>query len=272
MQLDQTRIAIRERGYSEILGLALQVTRAHAPGLALALVIGVLPFALFNYWLLQDSAVGLWEEDIESVLGFMFGLLIIVALEAPFATAPITLYLGQITFSRKADIKEMAFTLLGALPQLILLQGIARSFLFFILLIPYWYQPYLGELILLERNPLLGRKRLTTLRRSRNLHANSGGEIFARWVLACIVGLAAIVAFSLFLLIMLAQLGSIEMELSTWLMVLYHGVLWLVFGWMAVVRFLAYLDTRIRHEGWEVELLMRAEAQRLRRQLGIAGA
>jgi hypothetical protein len=29
-----------------------------------------------------------------------------------------------------------------------------------------------------------------------------------------------------------------------------------------VVRFLSYLDTRIRNEGWEVELLLRAEASR----------
>jgi hypothetical protein len=29
------------------------------------------------------------------------------------------------------------------------------------------------------------------------------------------------------------------------------------------VRFLSYLDLRIRHEGWEVELLMRAEGLRL---------
>ena len=40
-----------------------------------------------------------------------------------------------------------------------------------------------------------------------------------------------------------------------------------VVAFMAVVRFLSYLDLRIRHEGWEVELLMRAEAQRLAVQL-----
>ena len=42
---------------------------------------------------------------------------------------------------------------------------------------------------------------------------------------------------------------------------------WVVVGYFAVVRFLAYLDRRIRCEGWEVELLMRAEAARLTRQL-----
>ena len=40
---------------------------------------------------------------------------------------------------------------------------------------------------------------------------------------------------------------------------------WLVIGFFAIVRFLAYLDLRIRREGWEVELVMRAEAARLTR-------
>jgi hypothetical protein len=43
----------------------------------------------------------------------------------------------------------------------------------------------------------------------------------------------------------------------------YPLLLWLVAAYFSVVRFLAYLDLRIKHEGWEVELLMRAEGLRL---------
>ena len=42
---------------------------------------------------------------------------------------------------------------------------------------------------------------------------------------------------------------------------------WLVVGYLTVARFLGYLDLRIRREGWEVELSMRAEKTRLTRQL-----
>ena len=42
---------------------------------------------------------------------------------------------------------------------------------------------------------------------------------------------------------------------------------WIVIGYFAVVRFLSYLDLRIRSEGWEVELAMRAEGSRIARQL-----
>ena len=38
---------------------------------------------------------------------------------------------------------------------------------------------------------------------------------------------------------------------------------WMVAIYLNVVRFLRYLDLRIRHEGWEVELRMRAEANRM---------
>jgi hypothetical protein len=50
-----------------------------------------------------------------------------------------------------------------------------------------------------------------------------------------------------------------------WFMLLigYPLVLWLVSGFMAIVRYLNYLDLRIRHEGWEVELRLRAEAVRM---------
>jgi hypothetical protein len=44
--------------------------------------------------------------------------------------------------------------------------------------------------------------------------------------------------------------------------------LWIVAGIMAVVRFLSYLDIRIRQEGWAVELRMRAEAIRFQKNFG----
>lgn len=41
-------------------------------------------------------------------------------------------------------------------------------------------------------------------------------------------------------------------------------VFWTLGAFATVFRFLCYLDTRIALEGWEVELLMRAEANRIR--------
>jgi hypothetical protein len=43
----------------------------------------------------------------------------------------------------------------------------------------------------------------------------------------------------------------------------FPACLWLVGIFMSVFRFLTYIDTRIRLEGWEIDLIMRAEGQRL---------
>lgn len=40
-------------------------------------------------------------------------------------------------------------------------------------------------------------------------------------------------------------------------------VLWMMATWGTVIRFLLYLNTRIRSEGWEVELKLKAESLRL---------
>ena len=57
-----------------------------------------------------------------------------------------------------------------------------------------------------------------------------------------------------------------------WLMttILFPLALWLLTAYVAVYRFLSYLDLRIRLEGWEVELKIRAEANRLAERMQIA--
>jgi len=40
-----------------------------------------------------------------------------------------------------------------------------------------------------------------------------------------------------------------------------------VAGYFSVVRFLSYLDLRIRREGWEVELIVHAAAKQFERPL-----
>jgi hypothetical protein len=271
MQLDQTRIAIRERGFGEILGLALQVTRAGGGWLVLLWLLGSVGFAVLNGLLLMPAL----EDELQfegTPVGYWTLMLLLVAIETPFATAPITLYLGKMMFNSEFRFRTMLVELLRSLPQLILYQGVLRTLLIPILLLPYWIMPYVGELILLERNPLFrGKKnRLTTSRRSRNLHANNGGELFGRWMLAIAASAVLILAIGRGIEVLATQLASWEATPTIRHLVIYPFAVWLVVGWMAVVRFLSYLDLRIRREGWEVELLMRAEAQRLERHIAPA--
>lgn len=267
MNFDSTHIAIRERGFAEIMDLALHVTRAHAGPLLLALVVGAAPWGLVNWFLLSGVA-----EDVEwdGPVGYVFVLVMLVALQSPLATALMTLYLGQVTFADRVDASRIVGDFFRCLPQMIFSQGLFRVLLaipFISFILPYVSWPYLSELILLERNPMFRGKagRLTTRRRSKHLHTGAGGDLFARWLVAMSVGGLMTAAVTGGVYVIIAQLSSIELSDATTLTVLLPISLWLVAGFFAVVRFLAYLDLRIRREGWEVELTMRAEAERLRR-------
>jgi hypothetical protein len=144
------------------------------------------------------------------------------------------------------------------------------------------FRPYINEIILLEKNPLLAGKSaaITIGKRSSHLHGAYSGDLFVRSfamtaIAMCLVGLAIYTAvlaqgflISNWPLRFSVEDGIYGVNLDWFrLHVIYPGCLWLVVAFFAVVRFLSYLDLRIRHEGWEVELLMRAEAVRLGTQL-----
>ncbi len=54
MQLDNTRVAIREREFLELLDLSLQVIRAHALPWIVITVLMAAPLAVFNAWVLSE--------------------------------------------------------------------------------------------------------------------------------------------------------------------------------------------------------------------------
>ena len=87
--------------------------------------------------------------------------------------------------------------------------------------------------------------------------------MFVRWVGAVCVG--SLLVFSLWGSIWffgVLLVGKWELDPSTET-VRFELALWFVVGFFTIVRFLSYLDLRIRREGWEVELVVRAERTRL---------
>jgi hypothetical protein len=83
---------------------------------------------------------------------------------------------------------------------------------------------------------------------------------------AGLLGLLLVTAVFLsqdYLVLMLAGFDPVG---NAWLIEL-QAAFWLVTVYFTVARFLSYLDVRIRNEGWEVELLLRAERARLTRQI-----
>jgi len=289
LQLDRTQVAIRERSTLELCDLAMQVVRHFSPKLLVMLAVGIVPIALVNRLLL-----GPLIDDLTALtfLRYAWNMILLVFIETPLATSAATLFLGDAMFMQPPTLPEVLKNLWKLSGRLLLCQGLLRGVLpawllvatlspdsampgdFLLPLLAMYLlfiralRPYLNEIILLERNPLRARDRraITIGRRSSRLHNPNGGDLFGRYL-----GIF-LITILLSLMVLLGLWFFVGTFLGDWswgplmLHVIFPGALWIVAGYMAVVRYLAYLDLRTRREGWAVELVMRAEAQRLEKQ------
>jgi hypothetical protein len=307
MQLDRTQIAIRERSLLETLDLALQVTRRFAEPLVPCALFGILPMALINYaligWMVpsefDETTVGvryLWNTTALIYLEAPLASAFIVAFLGP------AVFLEQRTIRQVVgDVFRFAPQLLlsqGLLRGLFAAWALylfvereqANAFVegFLLIVVMIWstaaraFRPYINEIILLEKNPLRARtpNTITISKRGTHLHGPYSGDLVIRWIGSAAVGLllfvltlAAVILIQGFLIShwpvswttspfeLVSRVNWIDLE------IIYPACLWLVAVFMSVVRFLSYLDLRIRHEGWEVELFMRAESLRLATQV-----
>jgi hypothetical protein len=215
---------------------------------------------------------------------------VLVFLQAPLAGAFTTSYIGQAVFERRPtwgsvfkDTMRIFLRLTwvlgivrGPLPAMVLLvftwrepfsSSIEIGWMLFIVvyaMLVRAIRPFMPEILLLERCPIFSRGNIaiTLSRRSRLLHGPISGDLIGRFFLASILlGLLALALFA----------GSVYLSQTltnssqwTWFtaLILLPCSLWSVAGFSTLMRFLSYLDSRIRLEGWEVELMLRAEAQR----------
>lgn len=293
MQLDDTKIAVRERTQVELLDLGLHMLRIYRRGIFATMLIGVLPLALLNHFLIGWMAAEDYVDYSRSFLParYVWNMTMLVFLETPLASVFMTVYLGQAVFLQAPSIRAVVREVLRSWAPLLICQGILRgtvpawfllllardSFLDFtgyeawVIAIAFFggiirgVRPFLVEVIALERNPWRAKtpQSITINRRMSVLHAAVNTPLFPRWMATGIVTvvLTGAVAHGL-----LSVSGYI---LNDWhwnhfmVVVAIPTAMWLVATYIAVVRFLSYLDLRIRNEGWEVELRLRAEAGRL---------
>ncbi len=290
MRWDKTQIAIRERGLLETLDLSLQVLRHYGRPLLAALAVGVVPLMLINYglmfWMLRGVGEGRFPGR------FLWHLSLLVILQAPLGSALATLFLGRAVFADQPRLGRVLPEFWRLLPRLLwcqlLVRGVAVAWLllatlerhgefdFFLegfvpllLLLYAWlwrvFQPYVNEIVLLERTPLraAGRGAVSLNRRSWDLHRAATGVLVLRALAAAGVGLCLVLASYGSLLFVSGLLWNDWSQGPGMLAVGLPAALWLTALFLAVFRFLSYLDLRIRQEGWEVELRIRAEAARL---------
>jgi len=298
VQLDHTRISVRERSLPDIFDLGLHVFRRFAAPLLLMFCLGAAPLMLVN-----DFLIG-WLMDIDyrqaffyieeswAITRYVWLLTLLTAIEAPLASIFATAYLGQAVFVDRPQLRAIAADVCRMLPRIawcqLLIRGVLAAWLmvlmierdsdfnasvegFFlpllalVVLVLRCFRPFINEIVLLERNPITGRNPLmiTVGRRSRQLHNPSGGELLGRGLAT---GLLAVALTMALFSTMLFVSGVFLNDWSPGPQMFRFGLplaMWLVAAYLTVTRFLSYLDLRIRQEGWEVELRLRAEGQRL---------
>lgn len=297
VDFDNIQIKIRERSFLDLMDLGLQVFRAHLPRFLLAFACGAVPLQLLNHFWLRDLvAVNFREGEITAtetwqLIGFILCVAQMVFIESQLAGIVATKYLGLVLFQEEPRILPVLRQVGRTGWRLLWCQGLTRgvivagvlaawsqssnwSFIWLgsltcLIVLIRALRPFLNEIVLLENNPLLATKAhsLTIGRRSYRLHAPSSGMLIGRWFCSAIIGIALSISVAgLFLFVS----GVMFQQWFPGPFVIQIGVplaMWIVAAYLTVVRFLNYLDLRIRDEGWEVELRMRAEAARLEQQM-----
>jgi hypothetical protein len=301
VQLDRTHITVRERAMPEILDLALRVVSAYWRPLLLTWALGVAPMMIVNHLLIGwtiaevrfDDLV-MDPEDLGQIWRYLYDMTALIFLEAPLATVLMTAYLGQAVFLDPPRLRDLLVDVARLMPRMLLCQGVYRgvfaawlllgmldrsgndlfSFnegLFLLGLVAFAailrsVRPFINEIILLERNPLRAASpgAMTIGRRSSLLHNSTvTGDLMLRWMGGALVGIWLV----LMIVGAIWAVPGILLEDWSFGAIMVQAVvptsMWLTAGYFAVVRYLAYLDLRIRQEGWEIELKMRAEAVRL---------
>lgn len=258
MNPDRATIAIRERSLAELYDLALLAVRRRPWPPLLLVAIGAGPWMALDAWLLlgqgsRDEAWAMW-----------YPLLLLVAAQAPFAFAPLTAWMGEAMFSERPSLGAALRD--GWRPWFTLLVGGAVRGLFavFPLLLPLW-PAHLPEVLVLERQRLL-----PAWRRAAALRGAAGSATVVHLLAALLVGATAIWCLAG----TWSALGGLLLHADPWSFeswhlyapgrsLLPHIALWLAAGWLAMVRFLWYIDLRTRCEGWAVDLELREAARRL---------
>jgi len=258
MTYDRTLIEIRERSFLDLLDLALLVVRDRPLSLALAALAGALPWAALNIWLLANP----------SFPPFAWPALLL--LEAPWATAPLTLVLGDLMFGVKPRPRTICLALLISLPALVLAQFVVRGLLLlFVVMYPLMPAQYafLDEVILLERVSIF-----QIFHRCRVLSRGFEGELFLRWIGQ--ISLGAIFALCFWMSAETLS-GALAGDELTWYRpglgdlggLFFQTGIWIAIAYFGVFRFLSYIDRRIRLEGWALELRLKAVGRALEEKL-----
>ncbi|QDU96449.1 hypothetical protein [Lignipirellula cremea] len=297
MRLDRTQIAIRERSSGELFDLSLQLMAAYLRPLAITMALGAVPLTVLNYFLIG------WMANVDPLydfpLRYVWSMGLLLFIEAPLASVFATAWLGAAVFDQEPRVRQIVGEVWRLLPRILFVQVVMRgpllAWLFlggmalsrdrdmmrpvvevlllgavaFVAGLMRAARPYMNEIVLLERNPLRSSdsRQPSIGRRSSLLHEPAGSDLLGRWLASALIAVllfGSVYGGILFLVGVFSNSWDQSPLLVQWLFSLSF---WTVATYFTVVRFLSYLDLRIRQEGWEVDIAIRAQAAELQQTL-----
>lgn len=286
MDLANTDVEIRERSLPQRVDLTLRFIATRAIGVSAYAALGVIPAMIANILLLCAlDPFDAWDN-----LGWAWTWALIAyltAVESPVVTAPLVVFLGASLFRQPMSWDAAVREVWRNSGRLLFVHGVVRTHLFWcgltllayavhsdgllgfslffgvLSLLFFWcFRPYVDQIIFLERLPLFFKSAhpMTIGKRSSMLHGSDVGRVM--WE-SCVNCLLVGVVFA----------GTYGLLLWGYYWLTFNTVTQDWFGWTlfalalastmvvaTVLRFFGYLDSRIRSEGWELELRVRREA------------
>ena len=270
MNPENTYIVIRKRNVGEVMNLAFRIVARHLAGILCAGVLA-LPFCVLP-WCVYYGVVMVRPEWAASLFNEFeygeawWGLLGIMALTVivlePLVTAPVTLLLGQLVFGGGADWKRLRREFLESLPQIFYYR-----YLWFFTTFRW---AFCSEVILLERNPWLASEdsgKRTTSQRCRDIYWRDYESIYRLFASYTWVAVLSVSVFAGIMMLHSVITGTAGGDGFMVMMCLFYlpWMLWAGVFYQCVIRFLGYLDFRIRSEGWDIDLKIREECVKMDR-------
>lgn len=303
MQLDKTAVVISQRSGTELVDLSLVVMRAYCGEIALFAFLGILPFAILDLILMwpmtQYDSLMISSREISDPEVFHFRYLIaitaLILIQAPLALSSVTYFIGQAVFIERPTVRQVFHSVWQRTVAMVYAIGILRMallafvpavFLFLdpafrpeieiplylLLLCGYVFfirglRPFASEILLLERCPLRRQKnkpdQIVYSTRSRSLHSSLSNELLGVHFGVTMVEVLTGGSILLGIMFGIGVLTGIW-TWGLWMdLFLFPMTIWVTSTWGTVIRFLLYMNSRIRTEGWEIELRLKAEAHRL---------
>ncbi len=112
------------------------------------------------------------------------GWLALLYMEVPWATAPLTIVLGDLMFRRPVRVRRIVRTLLASLAAMIVSQVFLRGILLVVVVVMPSRFPFLNEVILLEQEPVRRERKsiYKQIKRARSLTTGDEVDLFTRWL------------------------------------------------------------------------------------------